>query len=325
MNRTLALVGAIIVLFGFVSPGDFYTNFATRTLVAAIFALSLNLLVGYGGLISLGHSAFFGISAYCVAWLTVKQGWGHLSAIAMALTLSIAVAGAYGALALRARGIGFLMITLALGQITWGLANRWVAVTGGDNGITGITRPTPFGISLGGALSFYLLSAVVFLLVCFLMSRLVRSPFGASLRGTRDQPRRMSALGYDVWLIRWIAFVAAGLVAAIAGILDVYYHKFISPHALSLFESAMVLLMVIVGGSSTLLGPVLGAAIVLIFAQVASAYVERWTAALGILFLVIVIFMPEGILPGLLQLWRNSRRTAAAKGGADRVEMREVP
>ncbi len=302
MNRWFILLPAILVAVGLWSPGDFYTNFASRIMIFSIFALSLNLLVGYGGLMSLCHSAFFGIAGYAVTWLSVRQGWDAGMAVLVALLLSAAVGAVFGVLGLRARGIGFLMITLALGQIVWGLAIRWADVTGGENGIGGLRRPSPFGIDLASATSYYVLTGIVFLAMCLAMYAFTRSPFGAALRGTRDQPRRMAALGFDVWVIRWSTFVLASVAAAIAGVLGAYLDKFMSPGALSLMLSAEVLLMVIVGGSSVFLGPVLGAAVVLLFSHGMSAYMERWTAALGVLFLVIVLFMPDGLVPGCRRL-----------------------
>jgi branched-chain amino acid transport system permease protein len=314
MNRWLILIPSALALLAIAHLGDFYINFASRILIAAIFALSLNLLVGYAGLMSLGHSAFFGVAGYCMAWLIVTRGWSPVAAIPAALLLTGIAAGLFGLLALRAKGIGFLMITLALGQMAWGLAMRWVSVTGGDNGIRGIARPTPFGVDLTTATAFYALVATVFSLVCLVLYWFTRSPFGASLRGTRDQPRRMSALGFDVTLIRWSAFVAAGCMAGLAGVLDVYFNRFIDPSVLSLQSSAEGLLMVIVGGVDVLLGPVVGAAAVLIFAQVASDYTEHWTAALGILFLVIVVLMPDGLVPGVRRLWTKLRTLQTAPG-----------
>lgn len=324
-NRWYALLPAILAAVALASPGDFYTNFATRVLIMSIFALSLNLLVGYGGLLSLCHSAFFGIAGYAVAWLAVKQGWSAPAAIVAALLLVVVVGAGFGALALRAKGIGFLMITLALGQIVWGLAMRWVDVTGGDNGIRGLKRPL-LGIDASDAMSFYAITCVVFLAVCAAMHRLVQSPYGASLRGTRDQPRRMAALGFDVWLIRWSAFVLAAFLAGVAGVLDVYFHKFISPGVLSLVASAEGLLMVIVGGASVLLGPVVGAAVVLVFTQVVSAYTERWTAALGLLFLAIVLLMPDGIVPGCRRFaaWMKKGRSRGSGSAAPLARTRET-
>lgn len=317
LNRWFLIVPAVLAGVGLLSPGDFYTNFATRILIAAVFALSLNVMVGYAGLMSLCHSAFFGVAAYAVAWLSVQHGFSPAAAICIALALSVAVAAVFGLLALRAAGIGFLMITLALGQIVWGLAMRWVDVTGGENGIRGLKRPASvLGLDISDATGYYILVSIVFAGVCLILHTFTRSPLGASLVGVRDQPRRMSALGFNVWMIRWLAFVLSGLLAGVAGVLEVYFHKFVSPEILSLHASAQGLLMVIVGGSAVLLGPVVGAVTVLLVAQVASLYVDRWTAVLGIMFVVIVLFMPQGLVPGLRRLWaRMPRSLPDAKPG----------
>src|SRR5206468_905415 len=195
-------------------------------------------------------------------------------------------AAVFAVLALRATGIGFLMITLAIGQILWGIAYRWASLTHGDNGINVLTRPAPFGISLVGASSFYCVTLGVFLIAVVSMARFVRSPFGASLRGTRDQARRMTALGYNVWLIRFLAILFSGFWASIAGLLFLYYNKFISPQVVALTTSAAALLMVLSGGSGTLLGPIVGAAIVVIMKNVVSAYIERWNLVLGVIFIL---------------------------------------
>src|SRR4029434_7306027 len=139
------------------------------------------------------------------------------------------------------------------------------------------------------------------------MATLVASPFGAALRGTRDQPRRMSALGYHVWMIRFVAFLFSGLWTGVAGLLYLYYNQFVSPQAVALTASAEALLMVIAGGTGTLLRPVVGAALVVIMKNVASAYIERWNFVLGAIFVLIVIFMPDGLVPGTIRLWRWAR------------------
>lgn len=305
MRRAAACtaVGALLLVPA-VLPLDYYVNIATQILIAAIFALSLDLLVGYGGLTSLGHAAYLGVAAYVTAWLTARTGAGHLPAALAALGLTTAAAALFGALALRAAGLGFLMITLAIGQVLWGLAYRWVTLTGGDNGLSGLTRPSPFGLDLATPNAFYLFTLAVFAAAFILVALFVRSPFGASLQGVRDQPRRMRALGYDVWLIRWATFVYAGFWAAVAGVLYAYYHQFVSPHVLSLTNSAEVLLMVIAGGAGTLVGPVAGAAVVVILKNVVSAYVTRWVMLLGVVFVLIVVFVPEGLVPGLRRLRR---------------------
>lgn len=279
--------------------GVYYVNLASQILIAALFAMSLNLLVGYAGLTSLGHAGYLGLSAYTSGWLMVNLGWGHLASAAAALAATVVMAALFGLIALRATGISFLMITLALGQILWGLAYRWTAVTGGDNGISGLTRPSPFGLDLDNANTFYFFTLLVFSVVWGLITVWVGSPFGASIRGTKDQPRRMSALGYNVWLIRWITFIVSGFFGAVAGLMYVYYHQFISPHSLSLANSAEMLLMVIAGGAGTLSGPIVGAALVVLLKNVASAYLDRWVTLLGLVFIFIVMYVPGGIVAGL--------------------------
>jgi branched-chain amino acid transport system permease protein len=281
----------------------YYINIASQILLFAVFALALNVLVGYAGLVSLGHAGLFAIAGYTAA-LFLQMGHGHLAANSAAIVVTLAASAIFAVLALRSTGIGFLMITLALGQIIWGIAYRWASLTGGDNGINVTTRPAPFGLSLGSAPSFYFACLVVFLLALVSMVLLVRSPFGASLRGTRDQARRMTALGYNVWLIRFLSIVFSGFWTGISGLLFIYYNQFISPQVSALTASAEVLLMVISGGTATLLGPIAGAVIVVIMKNVVSAYVERWNLVLGIIFIVIITFMPEGLVPGTVRLCR---------------------
>jgi branched-chain amino acid transport system permease protein len=283
--------------------GDFYVNLASQIFIAALFAASLNLLVGYGGLVSLGHAAWIGLAAYASAWLYLRLGFGHLASAPLALLLSTLIAALFGWIALHASGLGFLMITLALSQVLWGTAYRWAAVTNGDNGLSGLTRPAPFGLSLDKPAAFYYFALAIAILALWLMAKFVASPFGAALRGTRDEPRRMTALGHNVWLVRWITFVYSGFWGAVAGLLFVYYHKYVHPTTLSLTSSAEALLGVIAGGAGTLAGPVVGAAIVLILKNYVSAYLERWNMLLGLVFVLIVIFMPDGVVPGVRRAW----------------------
>jgi branched-chain amino acid transport system permease protein len=317
----VAVAVAVLALIAvpFVITEAYYVNIATQILLFAIFALGLNVLVGYAGLVSLGHAGLFGVAAYVVAYL-LAAGYGHAVAILAALVASLAVTAGFAALALRAGGISFIMITLALGEIIWGLAYRWISLTNGDNGISVTSRPAPFGISLSSARGFYDATLIIFLLALAAAAIFVRSPFGAALCGTRDQPRRMNALGYHVWMIRFGAFMFSGLLTSIAGILFVYYNEFISPQALALTASAEGLLMVISGGAGTLLGPVVGAALVVVVKNVVSAYVTRWNFMLGAIFVAIVVFMPEGLVPGGVRLtrsaWRAGRRRKPAQDSA---------
>jgi ABC-type branched-chain amino acid transport system, permease component len=303
--RIIALVAAaaLLVTLPFWMPGVYYLNVASQILFYAVFAIGLNILAGYGGLVSLGHAALFGIAAYATGYL-LQHGFGHPAAILIALVVALASTALYAVLSLRASGIGYIMITLALGEIVWGLAYRWISVTGGDNGISVHGRPEPFGISLTSAGAFYYTCLIVFGLSMATVAIFVRSPLGAALKGTRDQPRRMNALGYHVWAIRFWASMLSGLLTAIAGVLFVYYNQFISPQTLALTASAEVVLMVIAGGASTLFGPIVGAALVVIVKNVVSGYLTRWNFLLGAIFVAIVILMPEGLVPGSARLWR---------------------
>ena len=302
-----ALIGGSLVLPPFLA-GDFYINLASQILIAAIFALSLNLLVGFGGMTSLGHASYLGVAAYMSALLTSRYGFGHGAAAIISISGTVAMAAFFGVIALRATGLGFLMITLALSQVLWGLAYRMSDVTNGDNGITGLTRPAPFGISLDNPVAFYWFALVVATIAFLMITVFVSSAFGSSLKGVRDQPRRMAALGFNPWLIRWITFIYAGFWGGVSGLLYVYYHKYIHPTSLSITSSAEALLGVIAGGSGTLGGPAVGAALVLLLKNYVSAYLERWNMLLGLVFVFIVLVMPAGIVPGF------SRLTAALRG-----------
>ena len=311
--RRLAAPGALVLALGLLASlpawvgNSYYVNIASQVLLYAVFALGLNVIVGYAGLVSLGHAGLFGIAAYSGAIL-ITAGYGHFIAIVGALVVTLGVAALFAVLALRGTGLGFVMITVALGQIVWGVAYRWISLTNGDNGVSITSRPAPFGLSLVEANPFYWATLVVFLVAVAAIAVFVASPFGASLRGTRDQPRRMNALGYNVWLIRFLAFLFSGLWSGVAGLLFLYYNQFVSPQTVALTASAEVLLMVISGGTATLLGPIAGALLVVIMKNVASGYIERWNFVLGAIFVAIVIFMPEGLVPGSLRLWRWATR-----------------
>jgi branched-chain amino acid transport system permease protein len=314
-RAALALAAVILLALPLWVGNPYYVNVASQILFWAVFALALNVLVGYGGLVSLGHAGLFGMAGYAAALILVA-GYGHALAILGALVATLATAAVFAILSLRATGIGFLMITLALGQILWGIAYRWASLTNGDNGVNVTGRPAPFGLSLVSSSAFYYATLVVFAFCVVSMVLLVRSPFGAALRGTRDQPRRMNALGYNVWLTRFVAFLFSGFWTGVAGLLFLYYNQFISPQIVALQTSAEALLMVISGGTATLLGPIAGAAIVVIMKNVVSAYVERWNMVLGVIFVAIITFMPEGLVPGCVRLARTGYRAARGRRGA---------
>jgi branched-chain amino acid transport system permease protein len=311
----LVILAIVLIALPLAIRNEYYVNLASQILIYALLAVSVNILLGYGGMVSLGHASFVGLASYG-AVLMLNAGFGHLLSAVVAIIFSTACGALFGLLALRASGIGFLMITLALGQIVWGIAYRANTITNGDNGLRYAERPAPFGIDINAAPNFYWFTLIVFAIALFFVWRLTRSPFGAALQGARDQPRRMRMLGHNVWLIQWLAFVLASFWGSVAGLLFVYYNLFISPHAIALQQSAEVLLMAILGGASTLTGPILGAVIITLVKNVASTYIDRWNTLLGAIFVIVIMFMPFGLVPGLRQLWLRWKRPAKAERAA---------
>jgi branched-chain amino acid transport system permease protein len=278
----------------------------TKMLIFAIFAMSLNLVLGYAGLPSLGHAAYFGVGAYTVALLALRVRDNFWLDFGAALAVVALIAALFGLLALRAEGSYLLMITLALAQVLWGIAFGWRALTGGDDGLPGVPRPAA-GLpwSLVDGLRFYYFVLVIFALATALLGLVVRSPFGRALVGIRESERRMQVLGYDTWRYKYVAFVLAGLFAGLAGNLFVYYNGFVSPSYLSIVFSAMALIMVILGGVGTFVGPMLGSAVIVALENTISAYTQRWLLILGLIYVAVTLFAPAGLV-GLLR-----RRTGA--------------
>jgi branched-chain amino acid transport system permease protein len=268
----------------------------TQALIYAIFAMSLDILLGYTGMPSLGHAAYFGTAAYTVAILTTEYRAGFWTCLAAGLVLAVVTAAVFGVLAIRAAGTYFLMITLALGMVVWGLAFRWVSMTKGDNGISGVERPAIAGWSFATPTAFYYLCLVVFTLAAAALVMLVRSPFGMSLRGIRDSEGRMRSLGYNVWLHKYLAFILAALFAGVAGVLWSYYNGFVSPVEVQLVTSVEALLMVALGGPGTLVGPALGAGIIVFLKNFVSVYTKRWLLILGGVYICVILFAPGGVM-----------------------------
>jgi len=257
----------------------------------------VDLLLGYTGLPSLGHAAYFGVAAYTVGILSTDYQRGFPTCLLAGLLLAVLFAAVFGLLAIRASGTYFLMITLALGMVVWGLAFRWVSMTKGDNGIAGVPRPDlPLPWNLAAPLPFFYVALVAALLAWALLGLLVRSPFGLSLMGIRESESRMRALGYNVWLHKYLAFVIAGGFAGFAGVFWAYYNGFVSPVDVQLVTSVETLLMVALGGPGTLAGPALGAAVIVFLKNFVSVYTKRWLLILGAVYIGVILFAPRGVL-----------------------------
>jgi len=300
--RRRALIGVIVVgtlaALGPVMPA-YPLTLVTQALIFGILAMSLDVLLGYTGLPSLGHAGYFGVAAYAVALLATERQVGLLGCAAAGLALATLTAAVFGIIAIRARGTYFLMITLALGMVVWGLAFRWVSLTKGDNGVSGVARPELGTLSLSAPLPFFYFSLVCAGVAFALLGLLVVSPFGLGLKGIRGSESRMEALGYNVWLHKYLAFVISGAFAGAAGVLWAYYNGFVGPTDVQLLTSVEALLMVALGGPGTLVGPAIGAGLIVFLKNFVSVYTKRWLLILGAVYIGVILFAPHGVVGAL--------------------------
>jgi branched-chain amino acid transport system permease protein len=289
----------LLVVYPFVVP-PYLLSLLTEVFIYGIFAMSLDLILGYTGLVSFGHAAFFGVGAYAAGIAAVRLSPHMGLTLPLALVAAALAALVIGYLSIRAAGIYFLMLTLAFAQVLYAVAFKWTPVTGGSNGLSGIPRPALGLIAGGNELAeparFYLFTFVIFVLVFCGLRRVVGSPFGHVLVGIRENEARMSAIGYDVARFKLAAFVLAGVLAGLAGALNTYLNVFVSPSQLNWTTSGQVMVMVIIGGVGTLVGPVLGAGLVLLLQNLVSSQTERWPMIMGAVFIIFVLVAPFGIV-----------------------------
>ncbi len=297
-------VFALLAALPFLTSSPFYITVFTEAMIFGIAAMSLDLLLGYTGLASFGHAAFFGLGAYAAGLIGVHYSAG------LPLTLGAAVAvGALGALAggllaIRATGIYFIFLTLALSQMVFAIAFKWRGLTGGDDGLSGIPRPGLWLldslVNLADNKAFYLLTLLIFALAYLLLRRIVASSFGTVLIGIRENPGRMAAVGYNVQAYKVAAFVIAGAVAGLAGGLFAHQFQLVSPDQVHWQTSAILIVMVVLGGSGSLVGPALGALLIVLLQNIVSTYTQRWPMIMAGLFIVVVMFARGGLW-GLLR------------------------
>jgi len=281
----------------------------TQTLIWAIMAMSLDILMGYTGLGSLGHATYMGISAYSTAIIMTRYHGTFLEALALGIIFPAITAAIFGLVALRAVSHYFLLITLALGMVIWGLANRWVSFTMGDTGIANIPRPD-LGLpwSLTSTLNFYYFVFVFFAIALVLMFMIIRSPFGKTLVGIRESESRMEALGYNVWFHKYLIFIITGTFAGFSGIFWAFYSSFVNPVDLDILNSIEALLMVALGGPGTLFGAIIGAGIVVFLRNFVSVYVHRWMMIMAAIFVVTAFYAPDGIIGLIRQISKKGSR-----------------
>lgn len=294
----------------------YYLSLTIDILIFAIFAMSLDLLLGYTGLPSFGHAAFFGLGGYLIAYVA----GGNAPALGLTsnlfltlpfvLLVTALVALGVGFFVLRTNGIYFLMITLAFAQMLFSIAIRWSGVTGGSDGLAGVARPSigigSLSYSFTSRESFYFLTIFFFLASYWILRRMVNSPFGWTLRGIRENEQRMRALGYATFRYKMAAFAIAGAFAGLAGMLLVSSFRQAAPEYLYWKTSGEVMIMLIIGGAGTLTGPLVGATIVRLFPLLISSYIPRWETLEGLVFIAFVLYAPRG----LVGLWGQLRSNA---------------
>jgi len=300
----IALGIAAIILWPAVAS-QYAISVAVLAFVWAIFAVGLNIGLGYAGMPSLGHAAFFGTGAYAVALsgkLLQIDGW---SALALAVVASALISAVVAAMVLRTREVQLLLATVASSQVLWGIVFKWRSLTGGDDGMRSI-QPISFpgAEALDAIVRVYCVVAAVFVALCMGASALHRSRYRLILNGIRDNEGRLAALGYNTRLYQFGAFVLSGTVSGLGGALFAFYAGFVSPDLMSIATSGQVLLMVIIGGAGTLAGPIVGAFGIIVLKEVLSAETQLWQTLEGLLFIAVALLSRQGVV-GALRAWRQ--------------------
>jgi branched-chain amino acid transport system permease protein len=299
----VVLILAVLIALPFALT-RYQVGLASEILIYGILAMSIDILAGFAGRTSLAHGALFGVSAYVVLYSVSTLGLSPVLGVLLGVLAATATAALFALVAARTAGVYFLLLTLALGMIVWGICLRWTDVTGGENGLRGNLRVG----SLRDYALFYWVVLGCAVAASFAMWRLVRSPFGLTLRGIRDSESRMRSLGYNVYLHLVVGFTISGLFAGVAGALYAFFNSFVSPTTVALTQSVQGLLMAITGGIGTLFGAFIGSATILMLENVVSSYTERWQTVLGLTFIFVMIFAPEGIVGKLGALLARASR-----------------
>ncbi|MFQ5795276.1 MAG: branched-chain amino acid ABC transporter permease [Candidatus Bipolaricaulia bacterium] len=312
MNRDALVISLGLVLaFLPLAAGTYWTELLTQAFIFGGFAMGLDILVGFTGLPSLGHAAFFGLGGYAAALSITRWGIDPWAAAGIGIGLSTAVALAFAPLAVRLRGLTFLTMTLAFGQVVWGLTIRWTSFTGGENGIPGVIRPSlaVLDVDLNASGGYYWFTLFWVVLLTFLVRRFADSPMGLGLLAVRESPMRTAALGYNVHARRTIAFVIAASVGAVYGVLSAYFNKFVGPSSLDWRLSAQMMLSVIIGGAGSLWGPFFAGAGLHVLKTLLVGETQSWIMVLGCLYIVTAVVLPEGLasLPRTVHYFYRSR------------------
>jgi len=298
----------VLVLLPLAFPGKAFSDFVIRLSAFAIFATSLNLLVGYTGLVSFGHGLFYGLGAYSFALMMQKLGTSIPVAFVATLGVSALIATIVGAICIRLKEIYFSFLTLAFQMLLHSIIIAWTPLTGGDQGLTGgVPRPPFLGIRLDDPHHLYVFCCVILVLSLFVMWHLVRSPFGYTMRMIRDNPRRAEFLGVRVWRVRLLAFVVAGVFGSVGGLLMSLFVSSAYPDFAYWTISGEAVFMILMGGISVFFGPLVGAVMLLLLNDVVTRMTEHYSLMLGIIILCFALGLRKGLLGFVLWAWARRR------------------
>jgi branched-chain amino acid transport system permease protein len=289
-------VGLLLVLLPFLTP---YRSLASEMLIFAIFALGYDIVLGYTGLLSFGHAMFFGIGSYGTALVLIKLIPSLFAGLLVSSTLALAVAYFVGFLSIKRRGIYFVMITLAFCQMLYFIAFKWTGLTGGDSGLHGVPRTSLGPLDLNSEATFYFFILLMFSLSVLLAVRIVHSPFGRVLQCLKDNEDRARSIGYDTYRFKLIAFMISAFFSSLAGGLYAVHLNFVPLDTLSIHTSGDVVIMALVGGIGTLYGPIFGAMALVYLKNLLSNWLGNWNLIMGIIFILSVLTMRQGLLPYL--------------------------
>lgn len=286
--------------------GRFTVYLATQVLIMGLFSMSFNMLFGYTGMLSFGHAAFFGVGAYAAALSLSRAGASLPTALLLSVVLALLAAAVIGFFSIKRTGIYFSMLTLAFGQMVHAIAFKWYSFTGGDNGIQGIPVPAlgigGISVDLSDPRTYYVLAVVVVAVSIAVLRLIVISPFGLILRCIRENPDRTTFAGNSVKFYLWLIFLLAGAFAGVAGGLWAGFQRYVSPDVIYWTVSAEAVLMAVLGGSRTFFGPFVGAAIFVLLNDYVTSQTHYWSAFMGAVLLLLVLFLPGGILGALGRL-----------------------
>jgi len=305
--------GAIFIVCLAILPlaaGSYVGGIVTEILIFSIFAMSLNLLIGYTGLLSFGHAVFFALGAYAVILLGVHLGVNAWLGIVAGICMAALGAAMIGYFCIRVSGVSFFMLTLAFSQLVYTLAVKWRELTGGSDGLGGLQRPFFFGRDMAEPMNVYYLALAGFVMSYWFIGRLVSSPLGRTFAGIRENEERMRAIGYPVQGYKLLSFIIGGMLAGFSGGIYAIFNGFISPDAVHWGTSGEVLVMVILGGIGTLAGPVVGAGVFLIAKNMISSHTNYWLMIVGTIFVLCVMFFRGGIYGALRSLYLTWRGRA---------------